>query len=531
MASSRIVIVGGGFAGVKCAKTLRRSLPPGNYDIVLFNRENHLVFQPLLAEVAGASIDPDAIAAPLRQMLPGVHCRSKEVKNISLKEGFIEFESYEGDLLRMSYDHLVLACGEVVNMSQVPGMADHSFPLRTAGDAIRLRYHVIQQLEKAEVCTDEERKKRYLSFIVLGGGFSGVEVAGEINDLVRDSVHLFENIPPGLVTVSLVHSHDQILPEVTPKLRDFARVEMEKAGIKMVLNKRASLVTPEGVGLNDGSFMNGATVVCTVGNAMSPIIERLDNPKEHGRLATGADMRILGFENAWAVGDCAYIINSYDNNPSPTTGQFAERQGKQAAENIVRAINGQKTRSFHFKPLGQLCAIGGHNAVAEILGIRVSGFLAWFLWRGVYLFKLPSWARRFKVGFDWAWDLLFSRDLAYPKANETERVSKAYYRPGDYVFHQGDPGINFYIIESGQVEVLRSPREGEPGEVISVLGPGDFFGEMALVGGKPRNASVRAKTAVEVVVMGKDVFTQISSSLGPLRDLISEAVRERRARQ
>lgn len=300
----------------------------------------------------------------------------------------------------MPYDHVVVACGTVVDLSRIPGMADHAFPLRTVGDAIALRYHVMQRMEKAEVCDDPEQRRWYLSFIVVGGGFSGVEVAGEINDLVRGTRHLFDNIASQDIAVTIIHSGDRILPELSPKLRDFAQPKMEEAGIKVTLNSHASFLTPEGVGLKDGRVIHGATVVCTVGNAMSPVIERLEIPKERGRLVTEADMRIKGFEKAWAIGDCVCIINAYDGKLSPQTGQFAERQGLQVAENIIRALNGRKPRPFYFKPIGQLCSIGGHSAVAEILGMRISGFIAWFLWRSVYLFKLPSWPRRIKVGFD-----------------------------------------------------------------------------------------------------------------------------------
>jgi NADH:quinone reductase (non-electrogenic) len=529
MGSLRIVIIGGGFAGAKCAKKLRTKLSQKSFDIVLFNRENHMVFQPLLAEVVGASINPDAIAAPLRQMLPGVHCRTEEVQRIALEDSFVEYEGHDGKLCQMYYDHVVVASGTVVNLSQIPGMADHAFPLRTVGDAIALRYHVMQQMEKAEVCDDPEHRRWYLSFIIIGGGFSGVEVAGEINDLVRGTHRIFENISSDDITVRIIHSYDQLLPEISPKLREFVRARMEKAGIKMVLNINTSFVTPEGVELKDGRIIRGATIVCTVGNTMSPVIERLEIPKERGRLITEPDMRIRGFKNAWAIGDCAHIINTYDNKPSPPTGQFAERQGQRVAENISRVINGWMARPFYFKPIGQLCSIGGHNAVAEILGMRISGFLAWFLWRSVYLFKLPSWSRRVKVGFDWGWELIFSRDLAHPKTNQTERVSRAYYRPGDYIFHQGEPGSNFYIIKSGEVEVLQSNNEGIPAEVVAVLGPGDFFGEMALIDDKPRNASIRARSPVETVVMGRNVFTQISSSLVPFHNYLEEVVKQRRA--
>lgn len=527
MAHFRIVIIGGGFAGVKCAMALRKKLSPDIHDLVIFNRENHMVFHPLLPEVVGASVNPMDVAVSLRQMLPLVRCRTEEVKKNDLENSRVEYESENGELQRMPYDHLVIACGSVVNIAEVPGMADHAFPLKTIGDAIALRVHLMQQLEMAEVCDDPQRKIWHLSFIVLGGGFSGVEVAGEINDLVRGANRFFSNIPSDQITVSIIHSRDQLLPEISPKLRDFVKGKMEKAGIRVILNSRVSFVTQEGVGLNDGRMLRGATVVCTIGNTMPPVVKRLDIAKEQGRILTENDMRICGFNNAWAIGDCAHIINGQDGRPSPPTGQFAERQGAQVAENIIRVLGGDKTRAFYFKPLGQLCSIGGHRAVAELFGMRMSGFLAWFLWRGIYLSKLPSWSRRVKVGFDWALELFFPRDLAHPRANQTERISRSHYHSGDYIFRQGEPATNFYIIEKGEVEVLRLNQDKGSVEAIAVLGPGDFFGEMALIDDRPHSASIRAREPLEVVVMGRKIFTQISNSLSSLHNVIADSVKRR----
>src|SRR5438552_2137933 len=174
----RIIIIGGGFGGVKCAQWLARELQPGQAEVVLFNAENHLVFSPLLAEVVGSSLNPLDIVVPLRQLLPGVFCRTEEVQNIDLARNEIEYEAEDGNLARIGYDHLVLACGNVTNLNVVPGMADHAFPLKTLGDAATLRSHIIEQMEKAEVCTDAGRRGRHLTFIIVGGGYSGVEVAG-----------------------------------------------------------------------------------------------------------------------------------------------------------------------------------------------------------------------------------------------------------------------------------------------------------------------------------------------------------------
>jgi NADH dehydrogenase len=528
MPSKRIVIIGGGFGGVKCAQTLRGRLRNGDAEIILFNKENHLVFSPLLADAVGSSLSLDDVIVPLRQLLPGVQCRTEEVRGVDLAASRLEFEGHDGQPRSLDYDHVVLACGNISNLNVVPGMADHAFPLKTVGDAAVLRTHVLSSMEKAEVCDNPEKRRWYLSFVVVGGGYSGVETAGEINDLVRSSLRFYSNIRDDDVSVTLIHSRDQLLPEISPQLREFARKKMERAGVTMRLNARVMLATGEGVGLKDG-FVRGGTIVCTIGSTTAPVVERLDTPKEKGRILTQADMRLRDRTNAWAIGDCANILNAHDGQSSPPTGQFAERQGRQCADNIVRVLAGEATRPFSFKVLGQLCSIGGHSAVAEMLGFRLSGFWAWFTWRGVYLFKLPSWSRRVQVGFDWAWLLIFPRDLSCIKTDVTERVTHAHYEPGDYIIKQGEPPSGFFVIEQGEVEIVRATPEKPEGEVIAVLGMGNFFGEQALITNRPRGASVRARTPVEVVVMGRNVFTTISKSLAPLRNALTAAITRRSA--
>ncbi|MFT7618694.1 MAG: NADH dehydrogenase [Planctomycetota bacterium] len=524
LSAKRIVIVGGGFAGVKCARTLSKKLKSDGIEIVIFNRENHMVFHPMLAEVVGGSLNPDSVAAPLRQMLPGVKCRTEEVHDIDLETKTVVFKTYDERLATLTFDHLILACGGDVNLTMVPGMADHAFAMKTVGDAVALRAHVMEQLEKAEVCEDEELRRWFLSFIIVGGGYSGVEVAGEINDLARSSRRYFQNIKEEDIEVTLIHSRAQLLPEIGEKLREFTADKMRQSGVTVTLNARASLASHKGISLKDGSEIKGATIVCTIGTQPAAVLQKLDVTKERGRPLTRPDMRLVDYDYVWAIGDCAVIVNSEDDKPSPPTGQFAERQGKQVAANIIAVFRGQETKPFGFKPLGQLCAIGGHKAVAEIMGFRLSGFFAWVLWRCIYVMKLPSWSRRFKAGFDWCWQLVFGRDLAHLKTDTTKRVSNAHYKPGDVIFAEGDPATNFYVIENGEVEIIRGENE-----VLATMVAGDFFGEMALLSDNPRNATVRAKTDVEVVVMGRCVFEQISESMAPLKELLTRAVEQRRS--
>ncbi len=520
----RVVVVGGGFAAVQFAKTLRGKLRPAECEILLFNRENHMVFHPLLADVAGASINADAAATPLRQMLPGVGCRTERVQRIDLPASEIEFDDGSGVLSRLRYDHVVLACGAESNLGVIPGMTEHAFAFKVMGDAIDLRQHIVRQMELAEASTDPERQRWHLSFIIVGAGFSGVEVAGEINELVRSSTRFYRNFRKEDVTVALVHSHEHILPEVAPTLAEFARKRMEKAGITMVLKTHALAATYEGIELNDGRMLRGATVVCTIGTAISPLVEQLPVPKDRGRICTAPEMRIEGQTNAWAIGDCALIVNSFDNKPSLPTGQFAERQGRQAALNLVRVLKGEPTQPFRFKVLGQLCSIGGYQAVAEMFGMRVSGFLAWFLWRGVYLFKLPTWSRRVKVGLDWGWDVLFPRDLSFLNTDVAKQFTHAYYRPGDYIHRQGELARFFSVIEEGEVEVLQTTEQNPEAKVLAILAKGDFFGEAALLGNRPHETSIRARTAVRLRQASSALFLQIAGTFAPFREVLSKAV-------
>lgn len=535
MDKKRIIVIGGGFGGVKCAETLSRELGRNQVEVVLFDRQNHLVFSPLLAEVVGSSINPLDVVVPLRQMLPRVFCRTEEIHNIDFSKNEVEYHGEDNQPARMQYDHLVISCGSVTNLNVVPGMADHAFPLKTVADASKLRSHIMAQMEQAEISSDPGRKRWHLTVLVVGGGYSGVEAAGEINDLIRASARYFHNWKVPDMKVVLIHSRDQILPEISPGLREFARKKMEQAGVQIILNAKVTSATPEGVALQDGTTLKGSTIVCTIGNSSAAVIGGLNAPKEKGRLVTEPDMRVKGATNVWAIGDCAWIINSLNGAVSPTTGQFAERQGRQCARNIVCALRGQPTKPFCFKLLGELCSIGGHSAVADLFGLHLSGFLAWFVWRGVYLFKLPTLGRRFQVGFDWASLLLFPRDLAYVRTEPTERVSHAHYAAGDFIFRKGDAPTNFYVLEQGEVEVLRSTngKAGAPSgdgagfEVVTVLGAGSFFGERALLGNRPRVMSIRARTPVEVLVMGKNVFGQVSGSLTLLKDALAQTLNRR----
>ena len=519
---SRVIIIGGGFAGVKCARVLRKSAPK-DLEIVLFSRDNHMVFQPLLADVAGSSLNPRAVAAPLRQLLPGVQCRAEEVIEIDLAGNAVVHLGGDGQPRRLGYDHVVIACGNQVNLNLLPGMANHALPLKTVGDAIALRAHTMRMLEAADLAETEEERRAYLTYIVVGGGFSGVEVAGELNDLVRAALPHYPRLMHADVNVTLLHGQAQILPELSPHLRDYARMRMERAGVRVRCEAKVTEVTGLGATLDGGERIRGATVVCTVGTTATALIARLDVAKERGRIVVDADMRLAGRINAWAVGDCAIVVNAIDGKPAPPTAQFAEREGCQAAQNLVRVLRGEGTQAFSHQSVGAACGIGGRRGVAELYGVRISGFAAWWLWRSAFLAKLPSLLQKIKVGLDWAWELVFPRDLSHFRAATSSPVNEAYYAPGDVLFRRGQRLGHWFAIASGEADVVGHADDGSESIAMS-LRAGDLAGAATLAELDEGAACVRARTAVTASLISDEALSHMSGVLKPVQTLLERGV-------
>ena len=525
--SRPIVIVGGGFAGAYLARYLERGLP-GDWEIILFSQENFLTFTPMLAEVVGSSINPLHVVRPVRQFLKHTLCRTAVVTRLDLAGRRIEYRLQGGRTEAQPYEHLVLACGMVVNAGIIPGASAHAVPLKTLGDAIALRNRVITQLENAEAEPDLDRRHRLLSFAVIGGGFSGVEVAGQIYDLLTDSLRFYPSLRREDVRVEILHGGAQLLPELPTSLGDYASRRLQARGLVVRLEAHAHAVTEDGVRMADGSLVQAGTVVSTIGNTVSPLMASSGLPLERGRLPTEPDMRVRGQRNVWALGDCAVIPNAKDGKPSPTLAQFALRQARQLAANLKRELAGQPTRPFSFRMLGSFAAIGHHNAVGDMLGMRVSGILAWVMWRAIYLGKMPTLARKAQIAFDWAWELFFSRDIVELSPRATGRVPRAHYEPGDYVFRLGDHADKFYVIEKGTAAVYLAGRP----EPVLTLRPGDYFGEGTLLGRTARDDSVRACEPLDVLAVQRQEFEDLATHLPFLRtDLQDRAARISAARE
>lgn len=528
MSTPRVVIVGGGFAGVAVAQELERTLPRGSASLDLVSRENFFLFHPMLPEAAGGSIEADHILNPIRQLCPRTTVTVGLAKEIDFehKVVVVAHGAHEAHT-SIPYDYLVLAVGAVTNFSEVTGMAQHALGLKTVGDALYLRNHVINMLEEADVEADPQLRRELLTFVVAGGGFSGVETVAEINDFVREAARFYHRIDPREIRVVLLHAGDRILPELSENLATFAAEHLRRAGVEVRLNTLLAGATECEALLKEGDDVATRTLVCTIGTATNPLIGPLPCKKdERGRVVVSPYLEVEDWPGVWALGDCAAVPNAATGKLAPPTAQFAQREGKLVAHNVAVALRGGERRVFSFTGLGQFVSLGHRSAVAEITRFKVSGFIAWFLWRTVYLGKLPSLSRKARVALDWTLDLVFGRDIAQLPMARGERVGRAHYAPGDVIVHQGDVGDLFYVIADGEVEVAREGADGAE-TVIARLGPGEYFGEVSLLRSARRNATIRAVTAVNVLTLGRDDFTVLAKSWVGLRETIQAAAQAR----
>ena len=527
MSKTRIVILGGGFAGIFTAKRLEERLR-GNrsIEVSLVNRENYFVFQPLLPEVAGGAILPTQMLNPIRRMLPRTMFFESDVEGIDLAKKEVRIVVGEGRSLRvLPYDHLVIALGTVVDLSSLPGMSEHSLPLKNVGDAFYLRNHVIGCLERADIETDVALKRGLLTFVVVGGGFSGVETVGELQEMVHLVLPSYRNVRPSDVRFVLVHSQDRILPEVVPSLGRYAEEKLRSRGIEILLNTRSKAATAEHVFLEGREPIPTRTIVCTIGNAPTPLLKTLGCPTQRGRIVADETTAVPGFPGVWSLGDCAAIPDKVMGGTYAPTAQNAIRQAAVCADNIVATLRDEPRRPFVFKGLGSLASIGGRSAVAQVMGLRLSGFAAWWLWRTIYLMKLPGWERRLRVALDWTLDLFFPRNLVQLRVFRTEKVDRAHYEPGEVIVRQGEIGDRFYVVGKGAVEVIR--EEGGRSTALATLGPGEYFGEVALLKDLPRTATVRALEPTDVLAIGRGDFRAVASHLGAFRQQIEGRLDER----
>ncbi len=409
---ARIVVLGAGFGGLYAALELERRLPRGSHSMVLVNRTNFSLFTPMLHEVAASDLDVTHIVNPIRKLLRTSDLFVGEVEGVDLERRVVTVSHAEGAHRHdLEYDHLVLALGSVTNFYGIPGLEGHALTMKSLADALALRNRLVRTLEEADFECATEQRSSLATFLVAGAGFAGVETVAAINDFLREGVRFYPRLHEGLLRVVLVDAGPVALPELPAKLGRYARDKLAARGVEIRLDTSVLAVDEAGVHLSDGTVVPTRTVVWTGGTAPNPVVRGLPCADERGRVPVDEFLAVSGWPGVWAVGDCARVPDLAAGGFQPPTAQHALRQGKHVAANIAAVIAGRSPRPFRFATLGQLAAIGRRTGVAQILGRRFSGFLAWWLWRTIYLSKLPRFERKVRVALDWSLDLLFSKDL------------------------------------------------------------------------------------------------------------------------
>lgn len=409
---TRIVILGGGFGGVYTALRLEK-LWRGSRDIeiTLVSRENYFLMTPLLFEAGSGVLEPRHAVNPIRPLLDGTRFVEAEVASIDLDRRAVAVRPpNEGELYEIPYDHLVLALGGVTNTHLIPG-SSCALTFKTLGDAMFLRNRVIRLFEAADIENDPARKQAQLTFVVVGGGLVGVELIGELTSFVENVARLYRHVDPREVRFEMIEAGPHIAPEFDESLADYAAGVLQRRGVNIRTNTAVKSIRDDSLELPDGQRIMAQTIVVATGVVPSPLVTSLPIEKDRkGRALTEPTMRVKGRTDLWALGDCASIPDPA-GKPYPTLAQHALREAVQLANNITSELRGQPLMPFVYQTKGTMAALGHFKGMGRVYGVKIHGFVAWWVWRTYYLFRMPHWNRRLRIILDWTVALFFKNDV------------------------------------------------------------------------------------------------------------------------
>lgn len=445
---ARIVILGGGFGGLATARELERLLPAdAAVQVTLVNRENFFLFTPMLHEVAASDLDVTTIVNPLRKLLTRTTIFTGSVEAIDTQQRRVRVSHAGGAHPHdLPYDHLVLALGSVTNFHKTPGLAERALTMKSLDDAMQLRNRLIAHLEEADFECNAALRRRLLTVVVAGGGFAGVETVAAVHDFVHHAVRFYRNLHHRDIRVVVVHPGEVLLPELGDRLGRYTGDRLSERGVEVITKAKVASASNDGVRLTNGMVIEASTIVWTAGVTGHPLVAALDCELARGRVVVDECLRTKGVPHVWALGDCAHIVDRSTGAPYPPTAQHALRQGKCAARNLVATLSGDTPSPFVFSTLGLLASIGRRTGVARIFGMNFSGFVAWWLWRTIYLAKLPRLEKKVRVAIDWTLDVVFSKDLVQTGASQG-----AFARAPDALTQPTEPGHSDAAVPAGIV--------------------------------------------------------------------------------
>jgi NADH:ubiquinone reductase (H+-translocating) len=527
MQKKKVLVIGGGFGGVFAAKALERQ-GRGKVEVELVNANNYFVFQPLLPEVAAASIHSADAVVPLRQLLRRVQFRLAEIMGIDFARKTVTVvQGVKHTPIELPYDELVIALGTGVDLNRFPGLPEHALTMKDLADAHRLRTHVIGCLETADVTQNQEVKQQLLTFVTVGAGFSGVETIAETRELVRRALRYYPNIKPEEIKFYLIEYANRILPTFPADLAAYATRRMQQNGIEVMTGVGTKSATGTAVELTDGRIIPTSTIVATIGNGPHRLVEALGLDLQWGRIKTDRFMRVPDHDGVWALGDAALIpmVETPGEDPAhyaTQTAQFAVREGQQIAANIVAKLSGRDLKPFAYKSKGSLASLGMSKAVADVYGFKLSGTFAWLLWRGFYLSFLPGFASKFRVGVTWLINSVMPPNIVQIQV-PPPATRYIHYRKGDKVFEPGMLIDGFYTVIRGAFRLtIDNPDTGE--HFDKVFGPGDHFGERVLLRSALRTGLVVALEDGVLLFIAQKDFTRFARAFPFLDNYFREYI-------
>jgi len=413
--SSRIVVVGGGYVGMYTALRLQKRLRRGEASVTVINPQSHMTYQPFLPEAAAGSIEPRHVVVPLRKVLRHCHHLTGRVTAIDHAARTVTVELAAGHVTTLGYDVIVVAPGSVARTLPIPGLAECGIAFKTVGEAIYLRNHVLSRLDAASTTIDPQLRRRLLTFLVVGGGYAGIEALAELADMARHATRYYEDVTPGDLRWVLVEAAGRIMPEVGPMLGLYTVERLLDTGIEVFLDTRVETMAGGHVVLDDGTELDTDTIVWTAGVKPSPMLEHTDLPRDsRGRVDCTAELQVVGLPDAFSAGDCAAVPDLSKDDPEARTSpsaQHAVRQAKVLADNVLAHLRGEALRRYEHSYAGSVASLGLYKGVAEIYGVKLRGIVAWFMHRTYHVSQMPTWNRRIRICFDWLGAFLLGREV------------------------------------------------------------------------------------------------------------------------
>lgn len=428
---TKVVVLGGGFAGVECVRRLQRGLRTNSKtEIAMVSEDNFLLFTPMLPQVASGSIQTRSVVMPIRTIIKKAKFYEGRVKDIDPAIRRVSlWGTPEKPGVILDYDYLVVALGSETNFFGMGDLEANAFQMKTLNDAVSVRNRIIDMLEQADNETDPVVKKSLLTFVIVGGGFAGIETAGEINDLLIDSLKYYPGVHRDELNVLVLEAMHAILPGFSEKLASFAQQRMSERGVEIMLRTAVTGFDGNDVDIKsldteETDHIHTKTLIWTAGVTPVNTIKRSMFKTDRGKMVVDEYLEAEGYPGVFVAGDCALSLDPATGKPYPPTAQLAEAHAKRVASNLNAAINGRKMKKFSYTPRGQMAVIGKRSGIASVFGMNVQGVIAWVLWRNIYLSKIPTFSKRVKLALDWMQDAVFDRDIARLKFMGRSRLKE-----------------------------------------------------------------------------------------------------------